>query len=171
MRARLPVSFRICSAYTNGYLHTSHCVYTARPIGTAYPAPNPGRDKDKALYCRPIACGRRLSVYVCPPCNRTPATGRCVAGKPTTITRTAQPWPFCRLPARGKSKAGRGDWVFLEGLPRVGFIILRYLLLKLRCGICFFAVRSVDLCSTLSHALRALAHPDQEFQAQWISKN
>lgn len=58
-------------------LHTS--VYTARRIGPAYPAPNPGRDKDKALYCRPIACGRRSSVYVCPPCNRSPATSRCVA--------------------------------------------------------------------------------------------
>jgi len=99
-------------------LHTS--VYTARHIEPAYPAPNPGRDKDKALYCRPIACGRRLSVYVCPPCNRSPATGRCVAGNLRYYhSRTAQPWLFCRLPARGKSEAGRGDWVFLEGLPRV----------------------------------------------------
>ena len=52
------------------YQRVSSHVYTARRIGTAYPAPNPGRDKDKALYCWPIACGRRLSVYVCPPCNQ-----------------------------------------------------------------------------------------------------
>ena len=103
MRAVLPCVFRICSAYTNGYLHTSHCVYTARRIETAYPAPNPGRDKDKVLYCRPIACGRRLSVYVCPPCNRTPATGRCVAGKPTTIT----PGPPSHGPSVGCRQEGR----------------------------------------------------------------
>ena len=119
-----PASFRIFSAaqprregYTNGYLHTSRLKPTppAR-IGSAYPAPNPGRDKDKALYCRPIACGRRSSVYVCPPCNRSPATGRCVAGNLVTITPAMA--LLCRLPARGKSEeAGRGDWVFLEGLP------------------------------------------------------
>lgn len=94
-----PACFRIYSAQARVIptgiftLHTS--VYTARLIETAYPAPNPGRDKDKALYCRPIACGRRLSVYVCPPCNRSPATGRCVAGNLSYYhSRTAQPWPF-----------------------------------------------------------------------------
>jgi hypothetical protein len=149
VRARLPCVCRICSAYTNGYLHTSRCVYTARRIGTAYPAPNPGRDKDKALYCRPIACGRRLSVYVCPPCNRTPATGRCVAGKATTIT----PGPPSHGPSVGCRQEGRRE---VEGWPwGLGFSgrpCLAWVLF-------LFAVRSVDLCSTLSHALRALAHP------------
>lgn len=159
VRARLPcvLSYLLSgSAQARGLYQRVSSHFTLLPtppalIGTAYPAPNPGRDKDKALYCRPIACGRRSSVYVCPPCNRSPATGRCVAGNLVTITPAMA--LLCRLPAGGKSDAGRGDWVFLEGLPhsRVGFVILRYLFaFNCACGISFS--RSVDFCSTcLTH--------------------
>ena len=118
VRARLPcvLSYLLSgSAQARGLYQRVSSHFTLLPtppvlIGTAYPAPNPGRDKDKALYCRPIACGRRSSVYVCPPCNRSPATGRCVAGKATTIT----PGPPSHGPSVGCRQEGRRE---VEGWP------------------------------------------------------
>ena len=114
VRARLPcvLSYLLSgSAQARGLYQrvSSHFTLLSTPparIGSAYPAPNPGRDKDKALYCRPIACGRRSSVYVCPPCNRSPATGRCVAGNLVTITRRTPP----SLSVAGKRRVEGWPW-------------------------------------------------------------
>lgn len=162
VRARLPcvLSYLLSSGervIPTGIFTLHASAYTARRIGPPYPAPNPGRDKDKALYCRPIAYGRRSSVYVCPPCNRSPATGRCVAGNLVTNLLSLPDRPAmaalsvgCRQEASRRPAVGIG-FFWKACLTRVGFVILlRHLFsLNCACGICFCcAVRSVDLCST-----------------------